>query len=93
MNKKLRYERQFGVQLEATDSYIDAILELLDRNKQSIRDLNNVIVQTLEEVEYSLLADDIFARKIILTEETVENNKKFTINYNCSKIQDINEYF
>lgn len=79
LQKKLRYERQFNVTLEAHDSYIDALLNKLEQNQQSIRELNNLVSDTLEEIEYELLDSNYSGKKIILTSDIVEDNRKFVI--------------
>ena len=79
LQKKLRYERQFGVTLEATDSFVDEILEKLEKNNQSIRELNNLLSNTLEEAEYELLSSNYHGKKLILSQEIVEDNTKFTL--------------
>ena len=79
LNKKIRYERQFGVTLEAQDSYIEAVLEKLDKSKLSMRQLNNLISHTLDEVEYVLLSGNNKGKKLILTKDIVEDNSKFTL--------------
>ncbi len=79
LEKKLRYERQFGVSLEATDSYVEALLETLAKNKQSIRELNNLVSSTLDDLEYELLTTDHSGSRVILTSDIVEDNRCYKI--------------
>lgn len=79
LQKRLRYKRQFGVDLIADDSYIEAVLAKLDSNNQSIRELNNLVSATLEEVEYELLTTSNRGKKLVLTGDIVDNNKKFNL--------------
>lgn len=78
--KKKRYEEEFKVELIALDSYIDALLERLSEKDKSMRDLNNLILSSLSEVEYALLDTEGKAKKLILSRETVENPKNFDLN-------------
>ena len=77
LEKKNRYLRQFKVDLIAKDSYINRIMEKLDENNQSIRELNKLVARTLEEVEYELLYNDHRNQKLILTKEIVDNHHNF----------------
>ena len=77
--KKKRYEEEFGVELITLDSYIDAILERLTEKDKSMRDLNNLILASLSEVEYALLDTEGKCKTLILSRETVENPKNFDL--------------
>lgn len=77
--KKKRYEEEFGVELIALDSYIEAILDQLSSEEKSMRDLNNLILKTLREVEYELLNNEGKVQKLILSSDTVENPQKFIL--------------
>lgn len=77
--KKIRYEDEFGIELIALDSYIDAVLDKLSEKDKSMRDLNNIILNTLSEVEYALLEQGIKRKKLILSRSTVDNPKNFEL--------------
>lgn len=77
--KKQRYQRQFNVELSAEDSYIEAILERLDSHENSMRDLNNLIIKSLDEAEYEMLSNPNAYKKLILTRECVEDPKKIKL--------------
>ena len=77
--KKERYEEQFGVSLEATDEYIEAILDLLKEQDRSMRDIDNLIISSLEMAECAILANQGKVKKLILTSETAKNNKDFNL--------------
>lgn len=77
--KKQRYQRQFNVELQAADSYIDALLDKLDAEQRSMRDLNNLIIESLDEAEYTLLSNPHGYKRLVLTADTVANNKKFDL--------------
>lgn len=44
-----------------------------------MRNLNNIILKTLAEVEYELLVNKGQAKKLILSSDTVENPKNFKL--------------
>lgn len=75
--KKQRYARQFQVDLQIDDSYIEAILDLLSKDQRSMRELNNLIIESLDEAEYELLANHQQYHTLRLTRETVEDNRQF----------------
>lgn len=77
--KKQRYARQFGVTLDAEDSYFNALLDKLDAEQRSMRDLNNVIIESLDDAEYQMLASPDKYRRLVLTAETVGNNQKYDL--------------
>lgn len=77
--KKKRYEEQFGVELIILDDYINAILDKLNKDNKSMRDLNNTILETLSEAEYQLLANEGKIKQLILTPELVANPKNITL--------------
>lgn len=45
--KKLRYEREYGIDLIAGDDYIEEVLDVADKRGQSFRDLYNIILNSL----------------------------------------------
>lgn len=77
--KKERYERQFGVTLSASDAYIEALLDKLDREQRSMRDINNLIIESLDEAEYEMLSQDGNYKRLVLTSDTVSDNTKFDL--------------
>ena len=79
LRKKQRYEEEFNTKLVATDEYIEAILNKLSSQEKSMRDLNNIIIATLNQVEYMLLQNEGHTSEVTLTAETVDNPYKFTL--------------
>lgn len=77
--KKKRYEKEFGVELIILDDYIEAVLDKLSKEDKSMRDLNNIILATLSEAEYQLLANEGKVKQLILTPEIVVDPKKITL--------------
>lgn len=79
LQKKKRYETEFGIELITLDSYIDAILEQLSQKDKSMRDLNNIILKTLSAVEYELLANEGKVKRLVLSADTVQNPQFFDL--------------
>ena len=77
--KKRRYEEEFGVQLIVQDDYVDAILDKLSREDKSMRDLNNLILSTLSEVEYQLLVNEGKVKQLVLTPEIINNPQNIVL--------------
>ena len=77
--KKKRYEAEFGVELVILDEYIEAVLDKLNREDKSMRDLNNIILSTLSEAEYQLLSNEGKIKQLILTPESVQDPRSIII--------------
>ena len=77
--KKHRYEKEFGVTTIVDETYIEAILDQLSKQDKSMRDLNNLILASLSEVEYALLDTEGTVKKLVLSRDTVEDPKKFDL--------------
>lgn len=77
--KKNRYLRQFGIELEIEDAYIDAILDTIDSSETGMRNVNNIIQQTMNNAEKKLLEEANKCKKLILTRETVDDPNKFIL--------------
>ncbi len=77
--KKKRYEEEFHVELVLLDEYIDAILEQLRTEEKSMRDLNNLVLKTLSEVEYELLENEGKVKRLVLSAKTVNDPKNFVL--------------
>lgn len=80
IKKKERYKRQFKINLEADDSYIDALLDTLDSDALGMRSINNYLKRTINEVERAILEGEIGEQKsLILTRDTVLDPHKFEL--------------
>lgn len=77
--KMIRYEEEFHTKLIATDSYINSLIDKIGEKDKSMRDLNTLILSSLNFVECSLLENEGHTKEIILTDETVENPHKFIL--------------
>ena len=77
--KKQRYKRQFGVDLIADDSYIEAIFAAIAEKRDSIRILNNMVYASLDSAEYELCTANHRGKRLILTRDTVANPDNFTL--------------
>lgn len=80
LKKKERFKRQFNVSLEMMEEYINIVL---DRNNKaegnSMREINNYIMQSLEKAQFELLSHPNSYKKLIFTKETATNPKDFLI--------------
>ena len=79
LSKKKRYEAEFNVELVILNDYIEAVLDKLNREDKSMRDLNNIILSTLSEAEYQLLSNEGKIKQLILTPESVQDPKSIII--------------
>ena len=78
--KKKRYQRQFGVDLIADESYVDAVLDSLEKTATGMRSVNNLVKKTLNEAERALLEGEHKGyKRLVLTRNTVEKPKEFDL--------------
>lgn len=78
--KKKRYKEEFGIELELTDDYIEAVLDLLSTKEKSMRDLNNIVLNNLLPAERALLESPLGKyKKLTLTQDTVSNRYNFEL--------------
>ena len=59
--------------------FIEAVLDKLSKEEKSMRDLNNIILSTLSEAEYQLLANEGKVKQLILTPESVTDPTKIIL--------------
>ena len=70
---------------EAEDSFIDALLDLLEhpksgKKKTGMRNVNNEIEELLTYAEMAICSDESSKPKtLVLTRDTVENPRKFDL--------------
>ena len=78
--KKNRYKRQFKIDLIADESYIDAILDTIDKDAQGMRNINNYVIETIDTAEQEILKGNVPKNKqLILTSDTVYDPKIFEV--------------
>ena len=78
--KRMRYKRQFGIELIADDTYIDAILDSIEKSETGMRSINNYVKKTLNSAERELLdLDTSKYKKLVLTKDTVTNPNSFNL--------------
>ena len=76
--KRSRYKRQFGVDLLATDDYIDAILDQISNSATGMRSVNNFVKRSIDNAERELLTKSGY-KVLRLTRDTVNNPKSFDL--------------
>ena len=78
--KRERYKRQFGVDLLATDDYIEAILDSISNSSTGMRSVNNFVKRSIDTAEKGLLENERKGyKKLVLTKDTVSDPKKFDL--------------
>ena len=77
--KKERYKRQFGIDLYADDSYIEAILDTISNSATGMRSVNNYVKRTIDTAERELLDNEGDYKKLVLTSDTVTDPSKFDL--------------
>lgn len=80
LKKRERYLRQFGIELIATDEYVDAILDKIASTTTGMRSLNNFVKKTINNAERIILENENSGyKKLILTKDTVDDSNKFDL--------------
>ena len=78
--KKKRYQRQFGIDMIADETFVDAILDRIERQETGMRSVNNIVKKTLNDAERAILEGEHQGyKKLVLTRDTVESPKKFDL--------------
>ena len=77
--KKERYKRQFGIELNIDDSYMDAILDAVSNSSTGMRSVNNYVKRTIDDAEKYILNHENEVKKLVLTKDTVIDSSKFEV--------------
>ena len=80
LRKKERLRRQFGIETEGDLSYAKGIIDLLSSEDKSLRDVNNIIYQSLINAEYEILSKPGHYKKLTLTKDLASDPNKFDLN-------------
>jgi ATP-dependent Clp protease ATP-binding subunit ClpX len=76
--KRERYKRQFGIDLLATDDYIEAILDSISNSATGMRSVNNYVKKSIDNAERAILENERSGfKKLVLTKDTVSDSTKF----------------
>ena len=78
--KRERYKRQFGIELLASDGYIDAVIDYISNSEEGMRTVNNFVEGTIDFAEREILrSGGNKYKRLVLTKDTVENPRKFDL--------------
>lgn len=76
--KKSRLLNQFGIEIEGDEEFAKGVLESLKAQDKSVRDINNIIADSLLDIEYEILSNHRKYKKLVLTRDTV-SKKNFDL--------------
>ena len=81
LENKNRYKRQFKVDLDVKDDYVNAIFDNIGNNSYGmIRAINNRVNESLDKAEIALAESKSKKyKRLVLTRDTVENPNKFDL--------------
>ena len=79
VKKRQRYQRQFHINLVLDDSYIEAILDKIEESEVGMRIINNLVRYSIDEAEKRILEEPTKYKQLILSKNTVLNNKEFQL--------------
>lgn len=77
--KRKRYKRQFGLDIETPDEFVDAVIEKLDKSETGMRSLNNIIKQIMDCAEKEIILNPTQYKKLVLTRKTVDDPTNFDL--------------
>lgn len=78
--KRARYLRQFGIELVASDDYINAIIDQTTSFEVGMRSVNNIVKKSMSPAEIEILKNkDNHYKKLVLTKDTVNDPNKFDL--------------
>ena len=78
--KRERYKRQFGIDILADDSFIDAVLDSISNCETGMRSVNNILTNAINNAEKSILENETKKyKKLVLTKDTVSDPNKFDL--------------
>ena len=78
--KKNRYKRDYDIDIIAEESFINAILDEVNKKNQGMRVVNNLIKDSIDPAEKEILRnEDKGYKKLVLTKKTVLDPKDFDI--------------
>ena len=78
--KRARYARQFGIDLIASDDYIDAIIDQTTSFEVGMRSVNNILKKSMSPAEIEILKNkENHYKKLVLTSDTVSDPNKFDL--------------
>lgn len=78
--KRDRYKRQFGIDLVASDDFIEGILDKISNSETGMRSVNNLVKRSINSAEKGLLENENKGyKKLVLTKNTVLDPKQFEL--------------
>ena len=80
LENKRRYKRQFGIDLIATEEYVNEIFDSMKKSEYGMRTVNNRVDDSLDEAEIALVENEGKKyKKLVLTRDTVHDPSKFDL--------------
>ena len=80
LENKRRYKRQFGIDLIATEEYVNEIFDSMKKSEYGMRTVNNRVDDSLDEAEIALVENENRKfKKLVLTRDTVHDPSKFDL--------------
>lgn len=73
LSKKQRLKTQFGIDIKGDEEFANGVIEALNKNDKSIRDLNNLISDFFLDIEYAILENNERDKKLILTSSSIKD--------------------
>ena len=72
-------KRDFNIEVDGLEEYVKGVMELLTKKDTSMRDLNNIIINSFNDIEYELEDNPEKFKKLVLSRDTAHDSTKFDL--------------
>ena len=72
-------KRDFNIEVDGIDEFAQGIIELLSKKDTSMRDLNNLIINSFTDIEYELEDNPDKFKRLTLNKNTVKDSTDFDL--------------
>ena len=72
-------KRDFGIEIEGIDDFAIGLLDLLTKEDTSMRDLNNLLINSFLDIEFELEDNPDKYHRLVLSRETASDSTKFDL--------------
>jgi ATP-dependent Clp protease ATP-binding subunit ClpX len=72
-------KRDFNIEVEGYDEYVEGVMDILSKKDKSMRDVNNIVINSFIDIEYELEDQPNKFKTLKLTRETPKDSTKFDL--------------
>jgi len=79
LNSSIAYLNNKGIEVKIEKTAIEKIATMATKNNHGVKSLDEIIDRTLEIAEFEIASNPDLYRELIITAETTDNNKSYTL--------------